>query len=195
MGKDFFDIYGNKQEILQLSLPKDTAKGILMRGLQYYVGDNAQWLPQYDWIADWLEDNHRRGLLLNGSNGVGKSLICTKILPIVFKHYMRIQSNVELCCCVKATDIESRYENDFPMKYSPILILDDVGAESISSHYGTKRDFVSELINSCEDNGRLLVMTTNLTPEELCERYGIRTIDRLHSITHSFTIEHESLRK
>ena len=195
MKKDFFDLYGNKQEIIQLNLPKGSAKGVLLRGLQYYVGDKAQWLPQYDWIADWLEDNHRRGLLLIGTNGVGKSLICTKILPIVFKYYMRMQSDLDLYCCVKATDIESRYDTDLKMRYAPILIIDDVGAESISSHFGTKRDFVSELIDSCEDNGRLLIMTTNLTPEELCERYGVRTIDRLHSITHAFTIEHESLRR
>lgn len=194
MERDFFEMYGNKREIIQLSLPKGTAEGILKRGLKYFVGDKAQWLPQYSHIASWLEDNHKRGLLLTGSNGVGKSLICTKILPVVFKHYMKIQSPTELVYCVRATDIERYYETDISMKYSKILIIDDAGTESISMHFGTRRDFVSELVDSCENYGRLLVMTTNLTPNEIGERYGVRTLDRLHSITHAFSIEHESLR-
>lgn len=195
MEKDYFELYGNKREIIQLSMPKDVAKATIMRGLQYYVGDKAQWIDDYDMIAQWLEDNHRRGMILHGSNGVGKSLICTKILPVIFKHYMNIQSNLELISCVKATEIEHLFDKELPLQYSKILIIDDVGAESISSYYGTKRDFVSELVDMCEDMGRLLIITTNLTPNEIGERYGLRTLDRLHSITHSFTIEHESMRK
>lgn len=195
MEKDYFELYGNKREIIQLSMPKDVAKATIMRGLQYYVGDKAQWIDDYDMIAQWLEDNHRRGMILHGSNGVGKSLICTKILPVIFKHYMNIPSNLELISCVKATEIEHLFDKELPLQYSKILIIDDVGAESISSYYGTKRDFVSELVDMCEDMGRLLIITTNLTPNEIGERYGLRTLDRLHSITHSFTIEHESMRK
>lgn len=195
MEKDYFELYGNKREIIQLSMPKEMAKATIMRGLQYYVGDKAQWIDDYDMIAQWLEDNHRRGMILHGSNGVGKSLICTKILPVIFKHYMSIPSNLELISCVKATEIEHLFDKELPLQYSKILIIDDVGAESISSYYGTKRDFVSELVDMCEDMGRLLIITTNLTPNEIGERYGLRTLDRLHSITHSFTIEHESMRK
>lgn len=195
MEKDYFDLYGNKRETIQLSMPKEIAKATIMRGLQYYVGDKAQWIDDYDMIAQWLEDNHRRGMILHGSNGVGKSIICTKILPVIFKHYMNIPSTIELISCVKATEIEHLFDKDLPLQYSKILIIDDVGAESISSYYGTKRDFVSELVDMCEDMGRLLIITTNLTPNEIGERYGLRTLDRLHSITHSFTIEHESMRK
>lgn len=195
MDMDCFDLYGNKMEIMQITLPIETAKRVLLRGLRYYLGEDAVWLPQYDWIAEWLSDNKRKGLLLTGTNGVGKSVICTKILPVIFKHYLRIQSNLELCCPVKATDIADSYEKNLSMRYAPILVIDDVGAESVSSHFGTRRDFVSELIDSCEDGGRLLIITTNLTADEISERYGMRTLDRLHSITRSFTIEHESLRR
>lgn len=195
MEKDYFDLYGNRQEILQTILPKGTAKSILLRGLQYYLGQSAQWISDYDVIAEWLENNHNKGLLLSGSNGVGKTVICTKILPIVFKYYMKIHSPLELICNVKATDIEARYDKELSMRYSKILIIDDMGAESTSTHFGTRRDFVSELVDSCEADRRLLITTTNLTPDEIGERYGVRTLDRLRSITHSFTIAHDSMRK
>lgn len=194
MEKDYFDIHGNKREIMQLSMPREDARNALMRGLKYFVGDNAQWIAEYNLIADWLSDNHRRGLLLHGSNGVGKSLITTKVFPVIFKYYMRLQSGVDLYYCVKATNVAELFDKDMSMRLSPILIIDDVGAESITSHYGTKRDFISELIDDCEDKKRLLIITTNLTPSEIGERYGIRTLDRLHAITHSFTIEHATFR-
>ena len=198
MEKNLFEIYGNKKEIPQIGIPTfDEAKKLLTQGLRYYVGEKAIWLDEYDNIARWLVDNHHRGLLLFGSNGVGKSVMCTKVLPVIFKYYakMSANTNVDLCYYTRATDIEGNYEKNLPLRYSPILIIDDIGAESETLHYGTKRDFIAELVDLCEEQSRLLIMTTNLSPDEISEKYGKRTLDRLHSITHAFTIEHESLRR
>ena len=35
----------------------ENAKYLLMRGMRYFVGKEAEWLPEYDNIADWMSDD------------------------------------------------------------------------------------------------------------------------------------------
>ena len=76
---------------------------------------------------------------------------------------------------------------------SPIII-DDIGAESMAGNYGEKIDLVSEIIDKCEKYKRLVILTTNLSPNEITERYGHRTYDRLKGITRSIKFNGDSLR-
>jgi len=39
------------------------------------MGEQLQWLPEYDEVAAWLSDNRGKGLFLFGSCGRGKSLL------------------------------------------------------------------------------------------------------------------------
>ena len=68
----------NRQR-LHIKIPN--ARELLWAGLRYYLGDRAVWLPAYDEVAAWLTDNQRRGLLCIGGNGLGKSIICQRIIP------------------------------------------------------------------------------------------------------------------
>lgn len=188
---DEFSLTEKVQRIEHIKL--EDARGVLKRGLQHFLGDKYQWLPEYDKVADWLTDNNERGLLLFGSNGRGKSIICTKLFPVIFKFYLKLD-----CLCVTASDLSSCYKNDidnYNLHYatSPIII-DDIGIEGIMGNYGEKIDLVSEIIDRCEKRSRLVILTTNLTPAEITERYGIRTYDRLRGITRSIKFNGESLR-
>ena len=50
-----------KREIANINL--ENAKDVLKRGLKFFVGEDAQWVQEYDDIADWLTDNKHKGLL------------------------------------------------------------------------------------------------------------------------------------
>ena len=82
-----FELFGKKKDIELITLPD--AKAVLERGLKYFIGEQMQWLPEYDEVCSWLADNKRRGLMLFGSNGRGKTQICHNIMPVLLKHYLQ----------------------------------------------------------------------------------------------------------
>jgi len=180
-----------KYEIKHIQL--NGAKDILLRGLRYYIGEKAQWLQKYEDIAEWLTDNHCKGLFLSGDNGLGKTVICTKVIPAIFKYYLKFgffyYDAIRLSECYKnAIDNYNLIVSREP------IIIDDIGVESIGDNFGEKHDYFSEIVDDAEKRGRLLIITSNLTIDELTERYGRRTVDRLKAITHAIAIKGESLR-
>lgn len=188
--KNIFELYGHKSYPLTFSMKYEEAKKLITQGLDYFVGNGrAKWLEDYDNIASWLSNNNGKGLLLCGSNGLGKSLICTKILPIILANRLDFDSYKDFCV-VKATDLRV---GNLPL-LAKIYIVDDIGVESVQNEYGSKHDLVSEIIDYCESSSKLFIGTTNLTPTELEQRYGLRTIDRLKAITKCFTMIGDSFR-
>ena len=93
-----FELFGEKKEIEQINL--QDAKRVLESGLKYYVGEKMQWCSEYNNVCDWLEDNKKRGLMLFGSNSRGKTVICQKILPVIFKHCLNRD-----CLVIDAKDL------------------------------------------------------------------------------------------
>ena len=164
------------------------ARKRLANGLRYMLaqqGEKPQWLPEYELIADWLSDNKGKGLLLAGSCGRGKTLVATRILPLFFaeRHLFYNLFN--------SYELNSRQNEVFRCK---ILCIDDIGVENESVKYGERRNVFTELIDSVEKKGKLLVVTTNLTQDEIVEKYGTRTLDRLFSCCKIVTFSGRSLR-
>ena len=50
-----------KKEIFNINL--EDAKGLMERGLKHFVGEDAEWAPEYEEIVEWLSDNKHKGLL------------------------------------------------------------------------------------------------------------------------------------
>ena len=164
------------------------ARKRLANGLRYMLaqqGEKPQWLPEYELIADWLSDNKGKGLLLAGSCGRGKTLVATRILPLFFaeRHLFYNLFN--------SYELNSRQNEVFRCK---ILCIDDIGVENESVKNGERRNVFTELIDSVEKKGKLLVVTTNLTQDEIVEKYGTRTLDRLFSCCKIVTFSGRSLR-
>ena len=77
------------------------AKEALIAGLEEVMRHKVEWLAEYDQIVNWLADNQGKGLVLIGPPGVGKSEICMKVIPLIFrmalhKVFSRYQAT-ELC--------------------------------------------------------------------------------------------------
>lgn len=151
-----------------------------------YLEPKLQWLPEYDKVSEWLTNNQGRGLLCMGNLGRGKTLIAAKSLPILFNHFLHFIVRV-----VDAQELNSRID---AIKQSHILCIDDIGTEGEYIHYGERRMPFAELVDLAEKKGKLLLLTTNLTIDELKAKYGERTIDRLRGITKVVLFQGESLR-
>lgn len=167
----------------------------LRGGLNYYVrrfnmddSISAEWNEtNYRPVVQWMESNHGRGLLMCGGCGLGKTLIGKYILPYIIRDSCRRIVNT-----YSVSDLAAN--PDEIMRYH-ILYIDDVGTETMSNIYGNKRVPFSELVALAEQEGKLLILSTNLNSEDIKEKYGTRTYDRLRYITKYVPFTGKSLRK
>ena len=180
---------------------------LLMRGLAYAIGPTAQWLPEYDAVADWLSDNQGKGLMCIGDCGRGKTIITRDILPLVFKNYIQIHDTRDdywyhpVYSYFQAKELKSRWDEIVRGK---VICSDDVGTEPIAKVYGETHNYFSELVDLCNDRDKLLICSTNLTQAQLFggEEDGIvyparcdqRTFSRLVGNTVRVYFEGEDLR-
>jgi Cdc6-like AAA superfamily ATPase len=61
----------------------------LRSALEYFIGSDFVWLPEYGSVARWLDNNHGRGLCLYGTNGTGKTILIQKAIPALLFKYCR----------------------------------------------------------------------------------------------------------
>ena len=182
---------------LRITVPN--ARERIMAGLRYYLGDKAQWLPEYDHIADWLTDNRGRGLLCIGTCGLGKTLICQNILPMLIHQYTQFIPGT-----YTANEMNASIDKALRQR---CVVVDDIGTESaVTNNYGNQRYPFCELVDSVERRASLLIITTNLCTNRTIDpktnqpipsiedRYGIRTLDRLRAITNVVVLRGKSMR-
>ena len=183
---------GYPQEIdrVQISIPN--AEKRLRGGLQYVVnmksGCNAEWNERnYRPIVDWMTDNNGKGLLMFGGCGLGKSVIGMYILPLLIKDVHKKVVNI-----FSAQELNKKIDEILKLH---IIYIDDIGTEDNLNSYGNKRMPFAELCDDAEKKGKLLILTTNLSIDELTERYGDRVVDRLIATTKAVPFTGDSLRK
>jgi DNA replication protein DnaC len=149
----------------------DELREMFIKAFRYYdrTIDVYEHLDSYDEIIDWLSDTKGRGLMLMGDCGLGKSTILNYVIPAIF----RTKTNKLL------TSTPAKELGEIERSSASFIIIDDLGTESIKNDYGTKIDAVADAISYAEDNSKTLLITTNLKPNRLKERYDDRTLDRL----------------
>ena len=144
-----------------------------------YVKGEVQWLPAYDRIARWLTDNKGRGLLCLGTNGLGKSVVCQRVLPAILQ-----QRGIVQC---QAFDMASRIDE---LMKARCVIIDDLGKEN-EKHYGQIDRSFLKFCDAAVHSGTLLIITTNLSttpvsdpryPDSIENRYGPEVLSRLRSL-------------
>ena len=163
------------------------ARNVLFEGLKS-VTENPKWIKPYDKIVDWMEDNKGKGLLAMGQCGLGKTLICYKILPAVFLKYAG-----KVLTLFDATELNKHLDDVLSCK---LVCIDDLGIEdTVIITYGNKRIPFAELVDAAEKKDKLLVITTNLNVEEIRDRYGERVMDRLRAVTTPVLFTGKSMRQ
>lgn len=176
-------------QIPRFSVPN--ARERMEKGLQHYLGDRAQWLPCYDEVANWLADNKGRGLLCIGTSGLGKTLVCEKILPVILGRK------------IKTVGADGLYDQIGELLKERAVIIDDLGKEP-SKRYGQPDTSFFKLCDAAERNGILLIITTNLSTTHVTnnplyrssiqERYGMDVISRLRATVKTVEFKGSDLR-
>ena len=180
------------QEIDRVQINIPNAEKRLRGGLQYVVnmksGCNAEWNERnYRPIVDWMTDNKGKGLLMFGGCGLGKSVIGMYILPLLIKDVHKKVVNI-----FSAQELNKKIDEILKLH---IIYIDDIGTEDNLNSYGNKRMPFAELCDAAEKKGKLLILTTNLSIDELTQRYGDRVVDRLIATTKAVPFTGDSLRK
>ncbi|MCR5697729.1 MAG: hypothetical protein K6G73_12220 [Marinilabiliaceae bacterium] len=126
---------------------------------------------QFADISEWLHHNDGRGLFLYGKCGQGKTLLAKYVIPTCLEIIHTKMSHYY--------DIVELQENHDALKMAlwyGITIVDDVGVEAASSF---KDQAFARLIDNAEKNGKIVIATSNFGEDELRNRYGERTLDRI----------------
>jgi|WetSurMetagenome_2_1015567.scaffolds.fasta_scaffold00004_24 DNA replication protein DnaC len=146
-----------------------------------------KWLPEYEQVLDWLEDNKGKGLYLCGDFGRGKSSI---ILGVIRPLFEIIGKPLPGFHAIKLP-IDRNFEKYWSWKYS---YIDELGAESMVNDYGEKYEAFNMILNIAEQDLNILVMSSNLTAQQFCQRYGDRAMERINSLCKIIEFKGESLR-
>lgn len=145
------------------------------------------WLDEYDGVAEWLSDNKGRGLFMWGNCGRGKTILGTRVLPAILLQYYRK--------VVKTYDVNQMNQQADDILSKKMISIDDIGTEDILNSYGNRRLVFAEVIDRAEKQGNMVIITTNLTQEQLIEKYGIRVLERIIATTKRIEFKGKSLRE
>lgn len=172
-------------------------------------------------VARWLVgnvENRRRGLLLYGDIGLGKTTLCTAIVGLVqhcksvvaeYSHANRWRLTKEQKqdewvwlrtpspSYTTAAEISQTSDSERArLAQASVLIIDDIGVEPVEVNtYGTKITPIVDIINERYANQRCTIITTNLDEDGIRARYGDRIEDRLKEMCDKVSFSGESYRR
>lgn len=140
-------------------------------------------------VAKWLSGKHKAGLMLYGSAcGTGKTTlanaVCTLVNYLFDSPYSQERKSVFKTTAINLVKMYS----DSPEQYKRVvnqelLFIDDLGTEPASIKiYGNEFSPVTELLYNRYDRQMWTLVTSNLSNEQIKERYGARIDDRLREM-------------
>lgn len=145
----------------------------------------------YD-IADYLtSDNDKTGIILMGRYGNGKTTMVRAIQKMVkdFAHdyaFSATSTNFGIDFS-SACEIGEYFRKNGKGKLfdTELLAIDDLGVEATEEmNYGTIISPIRRLLEYRYENRLFTIITTNLTPGDIREKYGERIADRFNDMMH-----------
>lgn len=155
-------------------------------------------------VANWMTGISKPSLIIYGNQvGTGKSTMANAIFQVLnFFHEdkMFLESGVTQTKRVSAMDL-IRIHRDKPQGFEQLLvthrlIIDDVGTEPANVKvYGTESSPLTELLFARYDRRLWTVITSNLSDDDLRNRYGVRVTDRFNELFDKIYFSGYSYRK
>ena len=152
--------------------------------------------------AKWLSGKHKTGLLIYGAAcGTGKTTLANAMCNLVNYLFDSVYSqDRKTVYRTSAINLVKMY-SDNPEQYKrmvsqELLFVDDLGTEPVNIKiYGNEFSPVTELLYNRYDWQRWTIVTSNLSDEQLKERYGTRIDDRLREMFDRILFQGKSYRK
>ena len=152
-------------------------------------------------IAEWLTSNdHRFCLLLCGKCGNGKSTFVKALQSLLNLLELRDGYNNSLSfAIVDARSIawmcRDNHQDWRAISQRNMLAIDDLGTEPVEVlEYGNHLYPLIDLLYIRYDKQLFTIITTNLTPKDIRERYGERIADRLNEIAFRIVFDNDTYR-
>lgn len=155
------------------------------RQVSYYDLARIAHRAARNFIVNFLKDPHTDGLMLVGQVGSGKTFLACSIANALLKEG-RVALFVvvpDLLDQIRSTYETTRYVSEYTefdlleaARQVPLLILDDLGAHNYTEWSKNK---IYSIINYRLNHCLPVIVTTNITPEDMEEFLGERTTSRL----------------
>lgn len=183
---------------------KDSMKAAVMAEVerrQMKFAENEALDKQLSLMAEWLTTNdHRFCLLLCGKCGNGKSTLVKGFQNLLNLLGLRDEYGNSIgFAIVDAREIawmcRDRHQEWRTLSRRNMLAIDDLGTEPAEVlEYGNHLNPVIDLLYKRYDEQLFTIITTNLTPKEIRERYGERIADRLNEMAFRIVFDNETYR-
>lgn len=141
-------------------------------------------------VAETLAgDSHKFGLLLAGTCGNGKTTTMRAVQSVVMllnnTYYNRFGQRIgnRLLEAKEIAQLSGNPEQLTAYQTIPLLFLDDLGREPTEvMRYGNVTSPITELLEYRYNQRLTTIVTTNLEPSEIREKYGDRIADRFNEM-------------
>lgn len=126
-----------------------------------------------------IKKNDKNGIVLSGEVGIGKTHLAAAIAnELIDKHTVAVcfGSIVDMLDKIRCEIALHKDTTKYNMKKMPVLIIDDLGKEKRSEWTD---QIMFEIINHRYEQRLPVIITTNLEPQELLQRYDKSISSRL----------------
>ncbi len=133
--------------------------------------------------SDYLEKISKGGILFTGSVGTGKTYeLVSALLAFYISNtgnypYPKFQTFGEIMREIRSSFANNSYESLYNrFAWCKLLVIDDLGTENKTEF---SSEFIYNIINDRYNNCLPVLMSTNLTSEEITSNYSQRVTSRL----------------
>lgn len=156
--------------------------------------------------AKWLKCGEKRGLLLSGQSGNGKTTLACTICSFVSIYFNEVNNFRSL---IKN---QNKYHFDGEIPYTSARLIELYGTQSFTNltqsrclyvddlgrepkNYGYAHPAIEEIINFRHKNIMDTIITTNIAPAEIAKTYGMPVADRMIELCCMIKVNLPSFRK
>ncbi len=133
-------------------------------------------------VINKFPDTSVKNIIVMGSTGTGKTFLASCAIGEAINAGLSVASYTafnlnQAFLAYHTTFNDAKQEHLYPILDASLLVIDDLGTESILKNVTCEYLYVT--LNERTLSGKLTLITTNLTPDQILSRYGERIYSRI----------------